>query len=145
MRKFFILILLSLFVIRLDASLLSLEKEIVKKILYAIVPYKKIINVYFQGDKIPTSIKENKAIHLVEDIKKADIVIIQQKGCNQNRNLHKPIIVLDYDLLKKCPEAIGAYFWQKGRLNIVMIEPRIKKEGIKLPDEFKIYLESRVW
>lgn len=145
MKKFILLLLLSLSLFSSNTTLLSVEKQIIKKILYAVVPDKKIINVYFQGSNIPDSIKKNKVIHIVKDYKKADVIIVEQKNCKQNKNLHKPIIVLDYNLLSKCPNAIGAYFWQKGRPNIVMIEPRVKKEGIKLPDEFKIYLESRVW
>lgn len=145
MKKFIILLLLSLSLFGSNTTLLSVEKQIIKKILYAVVPGKKIINVYFQGSNIPKSIKTNKIIHIVKDYKEADVIIVEQKNCKQNKYFHKPIIVLDYNLLNKCPNAIGAYFWQKGRPNIVMIEPRIKKESIKLPDEFKIYLESRVW
>ncbi len=121
-----------------------IEKKIMIKIAHAVVPDKRVIKICLQDTKFPVSIyKENFTI--VQDCKMADLIILGNNNNQNYSNKDKPIIVLDYNLLKRYPEAIGAFYWQKGRPNIVMIAPRIKKIGIKLPFEFKRYVESRVW
>jgi hypothetical protein len=56
-----------------------------------------------------------------------------------------PIVALDYSLLKKDKNALGAFYWQKGRPNITFIANRLKKKGIKLPKEYERYIENNVW
>lgn len=58
---------------------------------------------------------------------------------------NKPIVVLDYDLLKKYDNAVAAFFWKKGRPNIVFIKDRVKKFNIQLPKSYEVYQEERIW
>ncbi len=146
MRRYILLIfiLLSLCAFAEDNSF-SIEKKILTKISHVLVPEKKVISIWYFGSKIPLSLSNNSFFDIVDDYKKADLIIIDEIGWKVKLDLHIPIVVLEYSLLKDYPDAVGAYFWQKGRPNIVMITPRIDKIGIKLPAEFKRYAESKVW
>jgi hypothetical protein len=52
---------------------------------------------------------------------------------------------LDYYLLDKIPQSFGAFFWKKGRPNIVFIKPRLKQQSLELSSELKPYIEEQVW
>lgn len=58
---------------------------------------------------------------------------------------NKPIVVLDYDILKHHKNAVAAFFWKKGRPNIVFLKDRIEKFDIVLPASYEIYLEETLW
>ena len=121
-----------------------IEKKIMIKIAHAVVPHKRVIKVCLRDTKLPADIYKKNFI-IVQDCKMADLIILGKYNDQNYSSKNKPIIVLDYNLLKRYPDAVGAFYWQKGRPNVVMIAPRIKKMGIKLPVEFKGYVETRVW
>ena len=56
-----------------------------------------------------------------------------------------PILVLDYDLLEIYENAVVAFFWKKGRPNIVFLKKRLEKFNIVLPESYKIYEEEKIW
>ena len=55
------------------------------------------------------------------------------------------IFALNYNILYDFNNAFGAFFWKKGRANIVIIEPRAKKLNILISKELEEYTEERVW
>jgi len=124
---------------------LSIEQKIVNKITHALFPHKKVVCVYSYGLENSLEFKNNPYAKLVDNVKKADLLFIGKSDFDKKKISKKPIIVLKYSLLKKYPSALGAYFFQKSRPNIVMLEPRLKKMHIKLPKEFERYTESKIW
>ncbi|RLA70100.1 MAG: hypothetical protein DRG09_04090 [Epsilonproteobacteria bacterium] len=83
--------------------------------------------------------------NVVKSCKKAKVMILSSektipKGCNT-----KPILVLDYELLEKHDNAVSAFFWKKGRPNIVFISDRIKHFSISLPASYDKYIEEKIW
>jgi len=124
---------------------LSIEQKIVDKIAHALFPYKRVVNVYSYGLEDTSLFQNNSDVKLVSSIDKADILFIAKGDFDQKKISKKPMIVLSYSLLKKYPSALGAYYFQKSRPNIVMLEPRLKKMHIKLPNEFERYIESKIW
>lgn len=124
---------------------LLIEQKIINKITHALCPKKQLIFVYYYGKQLPLSLKTNPDIKITDKVDKANIIILGIDGWRGKKTGDKPIIVLEYSLLKKYPTAIGAYYWQKGRPNIVMLEPRLHRMRIKLPKEFEKYTESKIW
>ena len=57
----------------------------------------------------------------------------------------KPMLVLKYDLLEKHSNAVSAFFWQKGRPNIVFIKKRLQYFSISLPPTYEKYVEEQIW
>lgn len=124
---------------------LPIEQKIINKITHALYPNKQIVLVYYYGKQLPLSIKTDPDLDITNNPDKADVIILGDDGWKGKEREDKPIIVLEYSLLKKYPMAIGAYYWQKGRPNIVMLSPRLRRMHIKLPKEFERYTESKVW
>jgi hypothetical protein len=81
----------------------------------------------------------------VNTCNEADIVIIsstnQMQGCNKNQI----ILVTKYDLLNEIPNAIGAFYWQKGRPNLVFISPRLVEKNMKLTSEYSNLTDNRIY
>jgi len=55
------------------------------------------------------------------------------------------VFVLDYNLLSKIPESFGAFFFKKGRANIVLLAPVLKKQNIKVSKALDEYVEEKIW
>ncbi|MCK9455231.1 MAG: hypothetical protein WCY51_00395 [Sulfurimonas sp.] len=97
--------------------------------------------------------------HLLEELKKssyliitdecavATIIVVESRESIENDEncKNKPIFVLNYELLKNIPESFGAFFWKKGRPNIVIIESRALFQNIRLSKELESYKEEKVW
>lgn len=62
------------------------------------------------------------------------------KGC-KNKN----IFVLNYNLLYDVPQSFGAFFFQKGRANIVLLKDKLKKQDISISKQLEPYVEDRLW
>jgi len=69
----------------------------------------------------------------------ANIYILNKKIENIN---NKIIFVTNYKLLKDINNSVGAFYWKKGRPNIIFIKERLDKNGIKIPFEYKNYIEN---
>jgi hypothetical protein len=123
-----------------------LERKIFEKILRAVMPYRQRINLYFYGSSLPEGLRNHPTIRWVRSPNEAKILIISSRRFSPElAKLHVPVLTLDYNLLKRYPNAIGAYFWQKGRPNIIMIRSRLEKAGIRLPREFDRFTDDTIW
>jgi len=87
---------------------------------------------------------KNLGYTMVNNAKDADFIILKYKH-KLNKNSNGKVFVLRYELLNEMPQSFGAFYWQKGRPNIVFISPRVKKEHIKLSKELQEYEEEKVW
>jgi hypothetical protein len=54
---------------------------------------------------------------------------------------NKPIFTNNYRLFKNFPQIIGAFFWQKGRPNIIFDAERLKEQNIVLDPSYDKYIE----
>ena len=82
-----------------------------------------------------------------KDFKNANFIIVKNVKNIKNKTdiNNKHVFVLDYYLLDKIPQSFGAFFWKKGRPNIVFIKPRLKQQSLELSSELKPYIEEQVW
>ena len=80
---------------------------------------------------------------IVNNSKDADFIILKNK--HKLSDTQAKVFVLKYELLNEIPQSFGAFFWKKGRPNIVFIAPRVKKEHIKLSKDLQDYEEEQVW
>ena len=136
-----ILTLFSLFSLVLSNEF---ELKIIKEIL-SNLEFKKKIIIYSSDQELSNSLKQN--YHTTTNCSNANLLIIRyQDDIPKNCKIKdKSIFALDYELLYKTKNAFGAFFWKKGRANIVIIEPRIKKLHIKTTSSLDDYLEEKVW
>ncbi len=126
------------------AGNLSVEQRLINKVLRALSPSAPPRKIYYEGAYLPEIFRNNPEVRLVSDPRNAQIIVANRVAEKLER-YHKPILVLQYRLLKSYSLAVGAYFWQKGRPNIVMIRQRLQRMRIRLPHDFERYIETTLW
>ncbi len=143
MRK--ILLILASAII-LGASALNVEKRIYEEVLRAIFPEKRIVKVWSDSKNMKRAVSTIRWVHTVSDPDKADILLVNNPETLKKIKEGKLIIFVgSYTLLKEHQDmAIGGFFWQKGRPNLVFIKRNIERFDIKLPKKFEDYVEDRV-
>ena len=78
---------------------------------------------------------------LVKHCKDADIVILSTLKNMPEACKGKILFGTRYAHLRN-PQVIGAFFWQKGRPNILFYRDRLEKNHIKLDASFEKYIED---
>ena len=137
----FLLFTLSLFADNLSDKL---RVDIVKDIVLGI-KNSAPMTVCSDDDKIMKGFHSSKHFRVTDDCKDANLIILNDKSDLPKNYKHKHIFVLNYNLLNEIPESFGAFFWKKGRPNIVFIKPRLEKDALKLSANLKPYVEDKVW
>ena len=105
----------------------------------------KNTKVWTDNKAILDELKHRKKLEVTDNCQDATIIILENK-----RNLSKEcntrhIFALSYNLLSELPQSFGALFWKKGRPNIVILEPRIRAQSIKISKSLSPYLEEKIW
>lgn len=80
-------------------------------------------------------------LQIIKDCKKADLLIVSTMDKIPKECQQKIIFGTRYSHLKNS-NVVGAFFWQKGRPNILFYEKRLKKKNIKLAPSFEKYIEK---
>lgn len=105
--------------------------------------------VYTTDQEYRKVFSTSKRIFLVNKPEKSDIILITNRLTLQyimrenrlNQNAKKPILfVTDYRFLKDAKDAVGAFYWRKGRSQLLFIEKRLKQHGIQLPKAYQNYM-----
>ncbi|QFR48579.1 hypothetical protein FJR48_02085 [Sulfurimonas lithotrophica] len=101
--------------------------------------------VWSDNKNILNTLSQNSSLKTTPNCIYANIIILQNQNKLPKECSSKAIFVLDYKLLSQIPQSFGAFFWKKGRPNIVILKPRIQKQSIKISSGLKSYLEEKVW
>jgi len=141
--KFILLYLFSALI--LAANGLNHHKiKIIEKIFSEISINKELI-IWSDNEQLLKEVQGDDNYKTSSNCIDANILIIEKKENIPNECKNKYIFVLNYKLLSDVPQSFGALFWKKGRPNIVIIEPRIKTQLIKVSKNLDPYLEEKVW
>lgn len=116
---------------------ISIEEKIYEKIFKAIT-HQENTRIYVDGD-IPSLDLKSKVFTLTDSCKKADIVVMTQSELPYECH-HKIVFGTRYRHLRKA-YVIGAFFWQKGRPNIVFDKNKLKQHYIELDPSLSEYIE----
>lgn len=140
--RFLLLSILS--ALLLSASNISHQVKILEKVISEI-SINKQMKIWSDDRGIITELKKSNKFITTTNCQDATCIILKNKNSLSKvcSNIH--IFVLNYQLLSEIPQSFGALFWKKGRPNIVIIEPRIKAQNIKVTKSLKPYLEKKVW
>ena len=133
------IILTLLIITTINASDIKLESSIFNKLVSAVTK-KTDAKVYFHKN-IESLNKYPGELKVVTDCTKADMVILSTNKDIPATCKGKILFGTRYSHLKN-KEVIGAFFWQKGRPNILFYEKRLKKNNIKLDSSFDKYIEN---
>ncbi|MDD5210903.1 MAG: hypothetical protein PHV62_00680 [Sulfuricurvum sp.] len=122
-----------------------MRAQILEKIILNI-SINETITVWSDNKELLAGFRKSNHLIISDICDKATVIIIEnKKELNDDTCKNKPIFVLNYNLLKEVPKSFGAFFWKKGRPNIVIIESRIKSQNISVSKELNAYIEEKVW
>lgn len=101
------------------------------------------INAWGETDTEKEIIRHSSKMESVNDPKAARFLIITQKVPPGLSGKHI-LFATDYALLNKDERFIGAFFWQKGRPNLLFLRDRLNKADLSLGREFDKYIEDEL-
>jgi len=135
-----ILILLCCSII-LFADSFTLEKKIYAHIIHVLYPQKTTVVKVWTDDPSKVKILQNiPQLKIVKNPQEADFLLVDKAKNLQSKGL---IFTTDYHTLESYKDrAIGGFYWQKGRPNILFLRQNLKKYHIKLPEDMQEYIEE---
>jgi len=138
LKKIFITILLGCTLLLAESSLV--EKKIYSHILHALYPEKAGIKVWSDDKNKEAILQKIPKVQLIKSPKDADFVLIQK---DKDIHTNGVIFVTNYHMLQHYKkDAIGGFYWQKGRPNILFLKPNLQKYKIRLPKDMQEYIED---
>jgi len=118
---------------------LELESRILVSILKNLQTNEKKI-IYSDDKKLLKLLDDN--FITTDDLDRANFLLLRSKRDYRGK---KYIFTLNYQLLREIPQSIGAFFFKKGRANVILIKSRMKKLNIKTTKQLKPYIEEELW
>lgn len=147
MKKILILLIL------LYGHLYALERESTLKMyhnIFAALSPKALITVYTNDKEYRAVFSHSKRIFLSDKLEESDIILITDERTLNNvlyrskvntNDSKKPILfVTSYHFLGKSDDIVGAFYWRKGRSQLLFIKKRLKQQGITLPKEYQNFM-----
>lgn len=133
-------------------GLYALERESTLKMYHAIfaaLSAKTMNSVYVTDKEYRKVFTTSKRIVLAKKPEESDIILITNSSTLQdilernsiNENVKKPILfVTDYRFLKDAEDAVGAFYWRKGRSQLLFIKKRLEEQKIQLPKAYQNFM-----
>ena len=144
--------ILLLFIL-LYGQLFALERESTLKMyhgIFSVLSSKTTIFVYTNDKKYRDVFGYSKRIFLTDELEKADIALLTDERSlksilyrlKANTNVSKkPILfVTNYHFLKMSDDIVGAFYWRKGRSQLLFIKKRLKEHDITLSKEYQSFM-----
>ncbi len=103
------------------------------------------LKVWCDESSLVSQLKDHGRLQVVDDCLNANLILLNNQGNLSQSCENKHIFALKYDILSDIPSSFGAFFWKKGRPNIVIIKPRLESQSIKISKRLEEYLEEEVW
>jgi len=136
----YLISLLVIVAINLSASIVSVEQKIYASVLKALYGKDKTVLVWTDDQEKRLVFYHIANVKIVKDPQNADILFVYH---NMDINTDKPIFVGSYRLLKHYKDkAIGGFYWQKGRPNLLFLGPNLQKLGMHVDKTLKQYIDE---
>lgn len=147
MKKLLILLIL------VYGELYALERESTLKMYHGIfsaLSFEKQVSVYTNDKEYRDVFRYSNKIVMTNLPEKSDIVLVTEERTLKslmiklnvsNANSQMPIIfVTKYQLLELSKDIVGAFYWRKGRSQLLFIKNRLEQHNIKLPKEYQNFM-----
>ena len=113
------------------------ESVIIEKMLLS-MSTEKTVTIYSKSEHIHDILNSLDDIHFVKDCQKADFVLLDEKEIDESCT--KPEIVFNYGKYHNNINAVGVFFWQKGRPTIRFSEKHLHAYGLAVKGELSKYV-----
>ncbi len=131
--------------------LYALERKSTLKIYHGIfsaLSAKTFINVFTNDKEYRDVFKHSNRIKLSDKLEEADIVLITEEralnnilySINSNGSIKPVVFVTNYHFLKISDDIVGAFYWRKGRSQLLFIKKRLNQHNITLPKEYQNFM-----
>ena len=134
-------------------ELYALERESTLKIyhnIFSAISSKTPVYIYTNDKEYRDVFKYSKRIILTNRIEKSDMVLITEdrtlkyvlEKIEENKGKIKiPLLfVTKYQLLELSEDIVGAFYWRKGRSQLLFIKKRLDKHNIRLPQKYQNFM-----
>jgi len=111
---------------------------------------KPIMNVYTEDKEYKKVFAYSKRMVLSKVPEKSDVILITDESMLLKIMREKPwsreggekpvLFVTDYRLLKVSFDVVGAFYWRKGRSQLLFIKNRLNAYNITLPEEYEDFM-----
>lgn len=116
------------------------EVKIHESIAKSLFPDKKHVNTFISSENLRSKIKRYS--HFIDSSKQEDYLYTILSDSLEIQESKSILFVTNYKLLKKYKNAVGAFYWKKGRPTIIFIKERLQDKSIKISSSFEKYLEN---
>lgn len=132
--------------------LYALERKSTLKMYHGIfsaLSSKTMISVYTTDPEYRKVFTSSKRISLAKKPEDSDIILITNRSTFRsilkrrkvNDNAKNPILfVTDYHYLKDSKDVVGAFYWRKGRSQLLFIKKRLEQHSIQLPKSYQNFM-----
>ena len=123
----------------------ALERESTLKFYHHVLDAlftKQVVSVYVEDATYKDVFAHSSFIKIVNDMRQADMVLITDDLVLQDALslANDPILFSTrYKYLDKSQDIVGAFYWKKGRAQLLFIKDRLLNHGIKLTREYAKY------
>lgn len=132
-------LLLFLLLPALEASEAKWTRLLLEQMIGNLTPPEKQ-KVYVADAHIKQSVEGTKAFEIVSECARADIIIDDGSASEIACGAGKPAIVLSYRAFLERGNAVGAFFWMKGRPTVIYLAPRLESFHLKVTDKLQKYV-----
>lgn len=133
----FLLLLIGSFA---HASEEAIAAQIIDKTLGSLFKSKSV-KAWGDTPKQQAIIGHSKTMIWVESPQEADFIIIAE-GVPSQFKANCILFGTDYDMLEQDARVIGAFYWQKGRPNLIFLRERLREHNLTLSSDFEKYIED---
>lgn len=147
MRKVCLLLIL------IYGQVFALEKESTLKMydsIFSAFSLNGSVKVYTNDKEYREVFGDSKRIILSNKLEESDIALITDEQTLQSvlyrlrvhKNMRrKPVLfVTNYQFLKMSDDILGAFYWRKGRSQLLFIKKRLQQHNITLPQEYQNFI-----
>jgi hypothetical protein len=117
--------------------------KIYTKILTSLFPSQKQIAVYVPNKEYNEILRHSSKLKVTDDISKASIAIVTNEQELKNvKALNKDIEIftINEKLVFLDDSVIGAFYWKKGRSQLLFVKNRLERYHIKLSNEYNKFI-----
>lgn len=114
------------------------DRLIIERMLTSVSP-SDTINVYVKKQADRDILKVSKQLHVVPSCEEADFELIYP---GQKLVCEKPAIVFSFQQFRKTPNAIGVFFWQKGRPTLRFSSQRLAHYHLHVKGELSHFVST---
>lgn len=115
------------------------DRIIIEKMLGSIQNSKKI-KVYIQDENFVNIIKKSKILIRVKSCEEADFTLLNEGSLIECK---RPSIVFNFREFRASSNAIGVFFWQKGRPTIRFSLNRLNHYNLKVTGELEKFVSQK--